>query len=306
MPARSVVFDEVRKFYGEAGHANLKTRDFYQMAGRAGRRGLDTAGNVFIRVNPMYHAESELRRIIFGKSEPVLSQFSSNYATIMNLYKQMGEKILDIYPQSFHFHQSGKRDREAARYHLKQKIRLLKDMEYILGDGTLSLKGDIASRTYSYELHVGEMYQQGYFDGLKPRDLAIVVCAMVYEPRKGIIPPPVPAEVKDFKRGLDTIVRGINYAEKRYDIFPFSKQFAFHLSRLMADWYDGATFDQIMQDVDFDDGEVVRYFRMTVQTLRELMTFEAFSEEFRARLREALRTIDRDTIDAEKQLRQEI
>ncbi|MBU1007101.1 MAG: DEAD/DEAH box helicase, partial [Candidatus Omnitrophica bacterium] len=37
MPARTVVFDELRKFYGNS-FATLKTRDFYQMAGRAGRR----------------------------------------------------------------------------------------------------------------------------------------------------------------------------------------------------------------------------------------------------------------------------
>ena len=40
MPARSVIFDELRKFYGDRVR-NLKTRDFYQMAGRAGRRGID-------------------------------------------------------------------------------------------------------------------------------------------------------------------------------------------------------------------------------------------------------------------------
>jgi ATP-dependent RNA helicase HelY len=224
----------------------------------------------------------------------------------MNLYKQMGEKIIDIYPQSFHFHQSGKRDREAARYYLKQKIRLLKDMGYLTGDGSMSLKGEIASRTYSYELHVGEMYEQGFFRNIKARDLAVLVCALVYEPRKGVTPPPLPNEVKEYKHKLDSIVRGINSAEQRYDIFPFSKQFSFHLSRMMYDWYDGATFDQIMQDVDFDDGEVVRYFRMTVQTLRELMTFEAFSDELRAAFREALHYVNRDAIDAEKQLRQEI
>ena len=37
MPSRSVIFDGLRKFYGTYVR-NLKTRDFYQMAGRAGRR----------------------------------------------------------------------------------------------------------------------------------------------------------------------------------------------------------------------------------------------------------------------------
>jgi superfamily II RNA helicase len=38
MPARTVIFDELEKFYG-TGFKTLTTRDFFQMAGRAGRRG---------------------------------------------------------------------------------------------------------------------------------------------------------------------------------------------------------------------------------------------------------------------------
>ncbi|MBI5416804.1 DEAD/DEAH box helicase, partial [Candidatus Poribacteria bacterium] len=45
MPARSVVFDDLCKNYGNRWQA-LKTRDFYQMAGRAGRRGIDNEGFV--------------------------------------------------------------------------------------------------------------------------------------------------------------------------------------------------------------------------------------------------------------------
>ena len=40
MPARAVVFDSLSKFYARHYHY-LKTRDFYQMAGRSGRRGID-------------------------------------------------------------------------------------------------------------------------------------------------------------------------------------------------------------------------------------------------------------------------
>lgn len=45
MPSRSVIFDGLRKYYGHYIRS-LKTRDFYQMAGRAGRRGIDKEGFV--------------------------------------------------------------------------------------------------------------------------------------------------------------------------------------------------------------------------------------------------------------------
>src|SRR5437868_5071717 len=69
MPARSVIFDDLIKFYG-TGFKTLTTRDFYQMAGRAGRRGIDVEGNVYIRVQPHDVSFGELQRILFAKPEP--------------------------------------------------------------------------------------------------------------------------------------------------------------------------------------------------------------------------------------------
>ena len=47
MPARTVVFDSIRKHDGEK-FRELLPGEFIQMAGRAGRRGKDKFGNVII------------------------------------------------------------------------------------------------------------------------------------------------------------------------------------------------------------------------------------------------------------------
>ena len=47
MPARTVVFDSIRKHDGKE-FRNLLPGEYIQMAGRAGRRGLDTTGTVII------------------------------------------------------------------------------------------------------------------------------------------------------------------------------------------------------------------------------------------------------------------
>jgi len=47
MPARTVVFDSTRKFDGEKMR-DLLSSEYIQMAGRAGRRGLDTTGMVIV------------------------------------------------------------------------------------------------------------------------------------------------------------------------------------------------------------------------------------------------------------------
>ena len=47
MPARTVVFDSIRKHDG-TNFRDLHPGEYIQMAGRAGRRGLDTTGTVII------------------------------------------------------------------------------------------------------------------------------------------------------------------------------------------------------------------------------------------------------------------
>ena len=47
MPARTVVFDSIRKHDGN-NFRDLLPGEYIQMAGRAGRRGLDTTGTVII------------------------------------------------------------------------------------------------------------------------------------------------------------------------------------------------------------------------------------------------------------------
>jgi len=84
MPARTVVFDSLRKYYS-SGFDNLRSRDFYQMAGRAGRRGMDNQGFVYVRFIPSQTKPKDVENIIFGETEPVVSKFNASYATVLNL-----------------------------------------------------------------------------------------------------------------------------------------------------------------------------------------------------------------------------
>ena len=51
----------LEKFHG-THFGPLKTRDFYQMAGRAGRRGMDPEGFVYSRINPQYIDFEEVKK----------------------------------------------------------------------------------------------------------------------------------------------------------------------------------------------------------------------------------------------------
>jgi len=72
----------------------------------------------------------------------------------------------------------------------------------------------------------------------------------------------------------------------------------------MEAWLRGTTFDKILRLSDTDEGEVVRYFRMGVQVLREISDSKAASYILKDKIKETIRVINRDVVDAEKQLRE--
>ena len=105
MPACSVVFDSLEKFDG-IGFRYLKAREYHQMSGRAGRRGIDTIGYVYAQIMPAYADSNEIRGIVSDKIEPIESQFNLSYSSILNLYQKYGDDIYDVYTMSLSNHQN--------------------------------------------------------------------------------------------------------------------------------------------------------------------------------------------------------
>jgi len=301
MPARTVVFDELRKYSGRF-FGTLKTRDFYQMAGRAGRRGIDTEGFVYSRINPHYTTLEEVWRVIYGRPEKVISRFNASYATILNLYQKFGEGLYDIYPLSFHYFQKNTRKRDKAIKLLQAKVKLLKELKHIGPDG-LTDKGIFASRVYGYEMPIAELYDEGLLEDLTAVQLGVVSLAMVFEPRKGARKPILSKNTKHLWRITDNMLYRINKIEKRLEIAPFSKRCFYHLTSCLEAWMNKEPFDRILRHTDADEGEVIRCFRMTIQVLREVLNAPV-SSGLKEKVHKSISLINRGIIDAEKQLRE--
>jgi len=302
MPSRSVIFDDLRKFYGRYMR-NLKTRDFYQMAGRAGRRGIDKEGFVYAKVNLNRINFEEVKRIIFGPPEEVRSQFNTSYATILNLYEKYKDDLFKIYPLSLHYYQSRKHEQKEALRLIEAKLKLLKELGYI-NKNNLTNKGQFAKTVYGYELLLSELYDQNLLEQLDEFGLGVICAAAVFEPRKNQHMPSLSKSSRKIKRICQDIYESIKHKESRYRIYPFSKEPYFHLANGMEAWLRGTNFDKTLQFTDTDEGEVVRYFRMSVQILREINDAKVASHLLKEKIRETIRVINRDVVDAEKQLRE--
>lgn len=300
MPARSVVFDKLRKYYGSSIRI-MKRRDFNQMAGRAGRRGIDREGFVFCRVDPRFLNPDQLRRITSGPPERVRSRFNASYATVLHLYRQYGEGLYDIYPRSFHYFQEKERGRRKALNRFRGKVDVLKELG-LIRDESLTPKGEFAAQIYGYELLLAEYFSRGILDSLSPRKLGILALALVFEPKKRTRPPRLSGEIKAMARQANRLAGFIRSKEERITGRPRTRQCAFHLADTLRAWMEDRSFDQIMARTDVDEGELIRYFRMTIQILRNLRDTPV-SPEVKDRAKEAVSLINRDMIDAERQLR---
>ncbi|PWY73715.1 antiviral helicase [Aspergillus heteromorphus CBS 117.55] len=102
LPTRTVVFSGFRKHDGKS-FRDLLPGEYTQMAGRAGRRGLDTVGYVII-VNPGRDEAppaGALRRMILGDPTKLRSQFRLTYNMILNLLRVEALKIEEMIKRSF-------------------------------------------------------------------------------------------------------------------------------------------------------------------------------------------------------------
>jgi superfamily II RNA helicase len=302
MPARTVVFDSLRKYYA-GGFGPLRPRDFHQMAGRAGRRGMDTEGFVYVRLVPTQATLAEVQYSLFGQPDPVISQFNASYATTLNLYAHYGDKVLDMYPRTFHCFQASKRQRQRARQRFKDRLDALKAIGCIRRDA-LTSRGQFARWMFGYELYLSHLFEEGLLDRFSPHELCFALSCMVFEPRPGThVPKIIPRQWAWVAREMHRAYVAIHHVEVRYDIEPAATPPRPHLGGAIEAWVKGDDFTATVELSGIDEGELVRYLRMIVQLLRQLQHAPYTSEKLRAIARTARALIDRGVVDAERQLR---
>ncbi|MGA0022147.1 MAG: helicase-related protein, partial [Vulcanococcus sp.] len=100
MPARSTVISALSK-RTERGHRPLMGSEFLQMAGRAGRRGLDNQGYV-VTVQSRFEGVREAGQLATAPADPLVSQFTPSYGMVLNLLQRYDlNKARELVERSF-------------------------------------------------------------------------------------------------------------------------------------------------------------------------------------------------------------
>ena len=98
-PIKTAIFTSVTKFDGR-GERHLMSHEYTQMAGRAGRRGIDTLGNV-VHCNNLFSTPSlgEYNLIMGGVPQKLVSKYHISYSLILNLLKNGQTKDFHLFSQ---------------------------------------------------------------------------------------------------------------------------------------------------------------------------------------------------------------
>ncbi|MGI6449459.1 MAG: DEAD/DEAH box helicase [Desulfitobacteriia bacterium] len=103
-PVKSVCFDSLNKYDGR-NFRPLENHEFFQMSGRAGRRGIDEKGYSFAIVDLNYFEKEPPVKFDIQRLEPLTSQFRLSYNTVLNLLATLTKEQIEIYfKKSFAVH----------------------------------------------------------------------------------------------------------------------------------------------------------------------------------------------------------
>ena len=301
-----MVFDLLRKFDGVQMNY-MRARDYMQMAGRAGRQGIDKNGLVIAILEDEDLLEGPLSRYHTGKVEAVHSRFNLSYSTILNLYSRIGTGLLKAYDRSFAAFQAEKgsrnsrqQKRNAARARLLNRMQILRDAGYIDADGLLD-RGKLAQRINGYEIQTTELLFSGVLAEMDIHQLAVTFAALIHEDRRH-------TEMRAHRRDSSSLMQQTTDAVQRFRSIEASHQVSqpikepqWGIGPAIDCWSRGGTIEDLERLAHTDAGDVVRTLRMAIQMMRQVRATLGPELALAGRLDESIVTVNRDVVDAKRQ-----
>ena len=329
MPARSTVISQMSK-RTDNGHELLTTSQFMQMAGRAGRRGMDAAGYSLVMETP-YESMLDIIQIVGGDPENLKSAFTPNYIMSLNLAASYDlERVKELIMLSFARYENARELRrlekevnlessEKKRKRLNREFerldsipwvyfernnKLLERYKYISGDFNLTEKGKWARDLRSENiLFFAEVIERELLKELTAFELCGIACAFSSNELRGDRSNSnttnwgVSANVVSVVGKIYALIKEISERQQELGIsanIPFNPELiglGFDWA-LMSDWYS------LTDKYRTDEGDLVRILKQGSDLLKQLSVCAGTekTEGLTERAKEGLRLINRSPV----------
>lgn len=309
MPARCVVFHGLRKFDGVT-FDYMTTREYLQMAGRAGRQGLDDEGLVFSLLSPKDLAEAPLKRLLAGRPEPVESHFKLSASSILHIVERLGrarvheawEKSFDRFQHRALTKKAEERNRREQRRTLDSHIEFLTALGYLDGD-VLTPRGRVAKLINGYELQVVQLLFGGALETASSEELAVMFVGLVFEERRrGDTVYVSPKLHGNLRTHVTRELHALRARAADFQLADGVKLPDWGLTPAVVAWARGASLEELEDLVEATPGDLVRTFRMSIQLMRQTRRAIDPAWDVHERLGGAMSLLNRDAVDARAQL----
>ncbi len=288
MPARTVGFLSLRKYDGFRNRF-LLNNEFQQCAGRAGRRGIDEIGYIVTLMSRDKNDLNEYRAISSPNQEPIVSQFTLSYNTVINLVKNHTQEERDrILKSSFDYYVRKKNNKHMwVLRRFNQYLKLLKNLEYIAGE-RVTHKGEFASKIYTHEILVTEIFESNLHTFLDNIAIAILLATIMYEERHN--------DHFKFDREFDYFEK-ISSVISRNQIVADEINYV-NLKRMcltVRTWCQGASFNELLEYSNLEEGDIIHIFRNTIDLARQVM-HASDNPSLQERIEKIIVMLDRDVV----------
>ena len=286
-PARTVAFSSLRKYDGTR-HRNVNSKEYFQMAGRAGRRGMDKKGTVIAMLDKYQDDLSEIMKLTKADTIPIFSQFQLSYNTVLNLIDKHAqpeiETILKKSFDSFLKKNAGQRVNVWASWN--NRVRTLQKLGHLQGNA-LTPKGRFTTKIFTEELVTAELFADNKWKRWTPMEMACLAAAITYEPRH--FRAQRPKRGNTFYRLMSSF-EGNQFLMRNLSIFGLSARIP-----MIEAWGRGQNFAQLVLDFDLPEGDIIRIFRQSIDVLEQVRR-ATDQETLKQKAGEAIRLLDKDVV----------
>jgi superfamily II RNA helicase len=292
MPARSVCFSSLNKYDG-INFRNLNTKEYFQMAGRAGRRGIDKQGYSIVLLEPDFDDIQKLISVTEKDTDPIISQYTLSFNTTINLLKYYNEKDIEkILKSNFNVFVRRRKElqpRVMATY--KNQLKKLKKMNYIDENNKILEKGNFMSYIYSDEILTTELVFSGILNNLSSEQINIVIASIIYEQRQSDYFSFKGSE-KEYNQLLKIISRN-EIVEKGINKLSLKR-----MINVVDKWSKGCEFIELMDYSNMLEGDYIRLFRQIIDRIQQIIK-AGVDYELEQKLIKCISLVDRSVVKVE-------